>query len=73
MYSENLAETPNRILHRQLTDNGALQPGSFAKYAAAFFKMSRSSSLAGVQHANDAIRPADRTIAATFRGACCSA
>ena len=36
-------ETPNRVLHRQLADDGVLQPDSLAKYAAAFFRMSRSS------------------------------
>src|SRR5690606_22069955 len=43
MYLEGLAETPYRVLHRQLADDGVLQPDSLAKYAAAFFRMSRSS------------------------------
>ncbi|ESA24840.1 Mobile element protein [Escherichia coli SCD1] len=34
MYLEGLAETPYRVLHRQLADDGVLQPDSFAKYAA---------------------------------------
>lgn len=37
MYSEGLAETLHRALHRQLADDGVLQPDSLAKYAAAFF------------------------------------
>ena len=37
------AEPSNRIVARSLLDKGVLQPHSLAKYAAAFFKMSRSS------------------------------
>jgi len=43
MHLKGLAETSNRVLHRQLADEGVLQPDSLAKYAAAFFRMSRSS------------------------------
>jgi hypothetical protein len=38
MYLEGLAETPYRVLHRQLADDGVLQPDSLAKYAAAFLR-----------------------------------
>ncbi|MNR10230.1 hypothetical protein D3C85_1264680 [compost metagenome] len=37
------AKPSNRIVARSLLDKGVLQPHSLAKYAAAFFKMSRSS------------------------------
>src|SRR5690606_42046960 len=40
---ENLAEPAHRILSRILLDKRVLQPDSLAKYAAAFFNMSRSS------------------------------
>lgn len=43
MYLEGLAETSYRVLHLQLADDGVLQSDSLAKYAAAFFRMSRSS------------------------------
>ncbi|KIU54607.1 hypothetical protein QV12_00130 [Pseudomonas putida] len=37
------AKPSNRIVARALLDKGVLQPHSLAKYAAAFFNMSRSS------------------------------
>lgn len=40
---ESLAKSPHRIISRALLDEGVLQPHSLAKYAAAFFKMSRAS------------------------------
>jgi len=36
MYLEGLAEAPHRVLHRQLADNGVLQPDSLAKYGGLF-------------------------------------
>jgi hypothetical protein len=38
MYLKGLAETPYWVLHRQLADDGVLQPDSLAKYAAAFLR-----------------------------------
>jgi len=38
-----LKKAPHRVISRVLLDEGVLQPHSLAKYAAAFFKMSRSS------------------------------
>lgn len=46
MHRKGLAETSNRVLHRQLSDEGVLQPNSLAKYAAAFLRMFRSGSCA---------------------------
>lgn len=37
------SKPPNGIVARSLLDKGVLQPHSLAKYAAAFFNMSRSS------------------------------
>ncbi len=43
VHLEGLAKAPHRVISRVLLDEGVLQPHSLAKYAAAFFKMSRSS------------------------------
>lgn len=43
MYFQHLAETLDRVARRQLVDERVPQPDSLAKYAAAFFRMSRSS------------------------------
>jgi hypothetical protein len=43
MQLERLAQPTHRIVHFKLINEGVLQPHSLAKYAAAFFRMSRSS------------------------------
>lgn len=43
VHLEGLAKAPHRIISRVRLDESVLQPYSLAKYAAAFFKMSRSS------------------------------